>query len=477
MHQVLACDLGASSGRIFLQSFTGETISLHEIHRFVNGPIQRDTHYYWDFDKIMAEIKNAISQVSQDVLSLGIDTWGVDFGLLDKNNDLISQPFSYRDQHTIKQQAKILNPFELFTHTGNEVSAINTLFQLMAIKESYPNLLERAEKILMMPNLLLQNLHGEAVNEFSIASTSGLLNTQTKKWDSELQLKFFDREIPLGKVLLPHQIVGEYNGLKLALVPGHDTACALSALPIQGEHSVFMSLGTWGIIGQEVQKPIISEDAFLNGFTNEGSSEGEYRFQKNAMGFWIIQQLRKEWSSVGLNLTHEEELIEIKKHLNFESIIDPEHESFFNPENMIGAIQNYCKNTNQQQPEEVGQYLVIFIRSLALSYNSIIEKMSYLTSNSVSEIMIGGGGANHHLLCQTIANCTGITVLTGPVEASSIGNGLSQLRALGEIASLKEGRIIVRNSFELTEFEPENNQFWNEMKDKYRLITGGIKNG
>lgn len=474
MHQVVACDLGASSGRIFLQDFTGEKIELHEIHRFSNGPIREGGHFYWDFEGIIHEIKETILQLSPTVQSLGIDTWGVDFGLLNEKGTLLSKPFSYRDEHTLNQLEKVTQPFEFFQQTGNEISSINTIFQLMAIQEKYPELLRETSDILMMPNLLMHRLSGEKINEFSISSTSGLLNTRTQEWDQQIQQTFFGKQLPLANVQLPHQLIGQYKGLKLALVPGHDTACALSALPLKDEHSVFMSLGTWGVIGQEVKQPIISEAAFLGGFTNEGASEGNYRFQKNAMGFWIIQQVRKQWNAQGINLTHEEEKYEMEKHNDFSSIIDPEHSSFFNPENMIEAIKSYCHSTKQQPPTEIGQILVLFIRSLAVSYHAIINRMSALTGHEVKEIIIGGGGANHHLLCQSIANSTGIPVHTGPVEASSIGNGLSQLRALGEISTLQDGRRLVKNSFNLTEFEPQNQQFWNEMNEKYRLITGGI---
>lgn len=475
LHQVLACDLGASSGRIFLQKYDGEKIKLQEVHRFINGPVQENKHFYWNFDVILKEIKEAVVQMPKDVQSLGIDTWGVDFGLLDASGELLSKPFSYRDQHTMNQLQKLDKPLEMFQNTGNEISSINTVFQLMAIQEKYPELLDNAREILLMPNLLMRKLSGEAINEFSIASTSGLVNTQSKTWDHAIQQQFFQKQLPFAEIQFAHQIIGQFNDLKLALVPGHDTACALSALPLQSEDSLFMSLGTWGVIGQEVEKPIVTEQAYIGGYTNEGTGEGFYRFQKNAMGFWIVQQLRKEWSERGILLNHKEENDEIQKHWNFTSIIDPEDQRFFNPANMTAAIDRFCIETNQQVPVEIGQYLVLFIRSLGVSYHAIIDKMSALTGKKVKEIIIGGGGANHRLLCQTIANSTGTIVHTGPVEASSIGNGLSQLRALGEIASLQEGREIVGKSFNLTEFEPQQHQFWKQMNEKYIEITGGVK--
>lgn len=474
MHQVIACDLGASSGRLFLQKFNGETLTLREVHRFENGPITEGKHFYWNFPSILSEIKKGISKEISNVASIGVDTWGVDFGVIDAQGQLLAKPFSYRDQHTEAQVEKITNKYELFQHTGNEVSSINTVFQLMAIQENYPHLFNDAASILMMPNLILQQLCGQSINEFSIASTSGLLSPITKQWNTTIQQQLFKSPLPLAEVQLPHQLIGHYENIQVVLVPGHDTACALSALPIENHESVFMSLGTWGLIGQEIAAPIVTEAAFINGFTNEGASEGNYRFQKNATGFWIVQQLRKEWKEQGISLSFECEKVELKKHENFTSVIDPNHASFFNPTSMTAAIQQYCQETKQPIPTEIGQYLTLFIRSSALSYEAIIEKMCQLTNQAVKDIYIGGGGANHPELCQDIANSTGLPVHTGPVEASSIGNGLSQLRAFGEIDSLQQGREIVKRSFTLTTYEPKASQFWNEMKEHYRAITGGI---
>ncbi|GEK35210.1 rhamnulokinase [Kurthia sibirica] len=480
MREVLACDLGASSGRVVLQQFDGQKIYSKEIHRFVNGPVKKQEHFRWDFEGIMNNIQTGILKAPNTVSSIGADTWGVDFGLLNAENNLIAQPFSYRDPYSIPYREKInslLAEFTLFQKTANEISSINTIFQLMAISDRYPTLLDYAHHILMTPNLIVHALSGEKINEFSIASTSGLVNMQTKNWDIAIQERIFGKQLPLCNIELPHQIVGHFNQkIKVALVPGHDTACALSAFPIKKKDTLFISLGTWGLIGKEVEQAIVSEAAFLGGFTNEGNSEGHYRFQKNAMGFWIMQKLREEWAIKKQTLTHAEEEIELVKYTKFESIIDPEHPSFFNPVNMTEAIQTYCQMTNQHIPVEIGEFLNLFVNSIALSFNHIIEDMRTITKESIEEIIIGGGGANHVTLCQKIANSTGILLYTGPSEVSSIGNGISQLRALGEIQSLQEGREVVRNSYTSKIYEPQHSLIWKEMNEKYKKIIGGIQN-
>lgn len=473
MLEVLSCDLGASSGRLSRQMFNGEKIDIQEISRFTNGPKKKGKNYFWDYAWLLKNIKEVVFSDLHNASSVGIDTWGVDVGFIDNKGSIISDPYSYRDEHSKAQVQKITNPYDLFRSTGNSVDSINTLFQLMAIQSSNKELLSRSSQILMMPNLLLHGISGVSVNEFSIASTSGLLNRNTKNWDGDLQRKFFQLPLPFAKIEKPHQIVANINKIKIALVPGHDTACALSALPIKSGKSVFVSLGTWALIGKEVSEAIISEKAFISGFTNEGTSEGMYRFQKNAMGFWILQKLREEWLANGEVLTFEEEKDAIKNAGHFDSLINLEDPSFFNPNNMTDAICEFCRKTNQKIPTLKGHFLKLFMNSLAASLRSNLRELSSLTQINIEEIVLGGGGVNHQELCQEIANSTGITVYTGPIESSSIGNGLSQLRALGEINSIVEGREIVKNSYRLIEYLPEKENEWKEINHKYNELIGG----
>lgn len=476
MKTVLAYDLGASSGRLVAQGFDGEKLEMTEIHRFTNKPVYENGHYYWDYEHLIRELNAGINKVNFQAESLGIDTWGVDFGLLGQNGTLVSKPFSYRDTYTepyVQQATNSIPAYELFQQTGNEISAINTLFQLMAIQSHFPHYLEKTAQILMTPNLLMHALSGVAMNEFTISSTSQLVNAN-KQWDEKIQHTFFNKTLPFASVEMPHQIVGNLianKNIKMALVPGHDTACALSALPIQKANSIFMSIGTWGLIGKEVKAPITTIEAFQGGFTNEGTSEGDYRFQKNAMGFWILQKLREEWKQKAFHFTYEQEMHELTKAKPFQTFIDPDNAAFFNPTSMTEAIKDYCRKTNQQVPETPGAQIRCFIESLALKYAHTINQIEKITNFNTTEIYIGGGGTQNATLCQFIANATQKTVFTGPAEVSSIGNGLSQLRALGEIHTIEEGRQLVANSFKMKEYEPQQTVEWQAVtKDFQQLL-------
>lgn len=475
MKTVLAYDLGASSGRLVAQGFDGEKLEMTEIHRFTNKPVYENGHYYWDYDHLIRELNVGINKVDFQAESLGIDTWGVDFGLLGQNGALVSKPFSYRDTYTepyVQQATNSIPAYELFQQTGNEISAINTLFQLMAIQSHYPHYLENTAQILMTPNLLVHALSGVAMNEFTISSTSQLVNAN-KQWDEKIQHTFFNKILPFAPIEMPHQIVGNLianKNIKMALVPGHDTACALSALPIQKADSIFISIGTWGLIGKEVEAPITTIEAFQEGFTNEGTSEGHYRFQRNAMGFWILQKLREEWKLQGLHFTYEQEVHELTKAKAFQTFIDPDDAIFFNPTSMTEAIKDYCNQTNQQAPASIGGQIRCFIESLALKFAYSLKQIERITNSNTSEIYIGGGGTQNSKLCQFIANATRKTVFTGPAEVSSIGNGLSQLRALGEIHTIEEGRQLVANSFKMMVYEPQQTSEWQAATEKFQKL-------
>lgn len=484
MTTVLAFDLGASNGRLVSQVFNGEKIRLQDIHRFSNKPLQEDGHYYWDFNYLMKEIVTGIQLAGQQLVGsidgIGVDTWGVDFGIIDANDQLVSKPFSYRDTYTVPHMENALtkiDAFELFKMTGNEVSSINTLFQLMAIENQYPSYLDNAKHILMTPNLIQFALTGIAQNEFTIASTSQLVEKGRMEWHKDILQTFFHKPLPLSPIQLPHNVIGTISpsmqnsellgAIPVILTPGHDTACALSALPIQHLDACFMSIGTWTLVGKEVPDPVITLEAFQEGFTNEGTSEGAYRFQRNGMGFWILQNLRTEWKHSGREVTYEKEHELLTNMQSNERFIDPDDALFFNPSSMEEAIQLYCQKTNQLAPSSQQEMIQCVIESMALKYAHTIRRMEEMTATQANVVYIGGGGIQNEFLCQFIANATGKRVVAGPIEASAIGNGLSQLRALGEIASLEEGREVVSKSFEMLDYHPENDEKWNRAKEQF----------
>ena len=485
MTRVLSFDIGASNGRLVRHFFDGNQITSEIIHRFDNKPVFRNGNFHWDFTYLMDQVYTAIrkAQSSQEdtAASIGFDTWGVDFGAIDHSGNLLFEPYSYRDDHTVPHMLEILkqiDKYSLFNLTGNEVASINTLFQLKAIleKESFV----QATHLLMMPTLLQYQLTGIPINEFTISSTTQMLHAGKQEWNTGLLDKILNQALPLTDIQLPHNVIGPVSNrvrqkqgiepIDVVLTPGHDTACALSALPILIENSFFMSIGTWTIIGTETDSPIVTLEAFEEGFTNEGTSEGTYRFQKNSMGFWILQELRREWKEAGHELNYEAEDQLIRDSEFSKMYIDPNADLFFNPTSMEEAIELFCLQTNQKKPESIQETIRCVLESMALSYACTIRQLENLAGCSAQAIYAAGGGIQNTYLCQYISNSSMKQVITGPIESSSLGNGLSQLRALGLISSLQEGREVISNSVKQTEFEPMDTEHWSHALERFEEI-------
>jgi rhamnulokinase len=482
--KVWAFDLGASNGRLILSKFDGNRLHLEEIHRFANQPVHLTGHFYWDILGIFQEMKNGISKSIQmghkEIESLGVDTWGVDFGLLSSNGELLGNPYSYRDPQTQEVMDKVLTKIskeELFNRTGVEPLHINTVFQLYAIKSRLPQLFNQAETLLLTPNLLSYLFSGVKVNEFTISTTTQLYNYTQKNWDFELlerlniPTQIFAPVVQSGTILGPtlKSINKELNikPIQVIAVAGHDTASALAAMPIKNEKTVFMSCGTWVLMGVQVKDPVVAKDSLEWGFTNEGTLDGVYRLQKNIMGLWLIQQCRIAWAREGQSTTFKEEGRWAKESEPFKCLINPDDSMFFNPENMPNQIREYCRKTGQPLPETKGEILRCILESLALKYRWVIEKLEQLTNSSLQEIHMGGGGIQNELLCQFTANATNRVVTAGPVEASAIGNSLAQLIALGEIKDLKEARKVVEQSFSMKMYEPIDQLAWEEAYERF----------
>ncbi|MCM3410856.1 rhamnulokinase [Metabacillus litoralis] len=484
MSKVWAFDLGASNGRLMLGSFDGEKINLEEIHRFPNSPVHINTHYYWDILRIFQEMKNGITKSvkmgHKDVISMGVDTWGVDFGLLSPTGELIGNPYSYRDEHFqdgMEEMLEEVSKSELFSRTGVEPAPINTICQLYTIQKKKPDLLKGAKCLLFTPNLISYFFSGVKKNEFTITSTSQLYSYKQKKWDTEM---LENLNIPvdiLGDITPSGTILGptldeinkelQIDPVQVINIAGHDTACALAALPINKKNTAFMSCGTWVLVGIQVEQPVVTEDALAWGFTNEGTLEGHYRLQKNNMGLWLIQQCHKVWEREGHGINYEEQNLLVNEAKPFQHFINPDDQTFFNPKNMVTAIQGYCINSGQTPPETKGEFLRCILESLAFKYQWVLEKLENLTNTSLEEIHMGGGGIQNHLLCQFIANATDRTVHAGPIEASAIGNALSQWIALGEIKDIQEARQIVQRSFATKTYYPQNQINFSEAYNRF----------
>jgi rhamnulokinase len=484
MENVWAFDLGASNGRLMVSGFDGNRMHLEEVHRFPNHPVHLTDHYYWDILRIFHEMKNGIGKSIKNgyksIESLSVDTWGVDFGLLSAKGELLGNPYSYRDPHTNKSLQEIVKevPKEtLFSRTGVEPASINTICQLYAIKGNNPDLIDKAETLLLMPNLISYLFSGVKVNEFTISTTTSLFNINDRNWDSTLMEKLnLPRDI-MAEIVMPGTEIGQtlntiHNSfgikpVKVIAGAGHDTACALAALPIKRDNSAFMSCGTWILMGVQVAQPVITDKALEWGFTNEGTADGEFRLLKNIMGLWLIQECRSAWAKEGRTFTYEEEAEFIRNAKPFTSFIDPDDPHFFNPENMPKQIREVCIKSKQQAPETAGEFLRCILESLSLKYRWVLEKLEDLTGKQIEVIHMGGGGIQNEFLCQFTANATNRRVIAGPVEASSIGNSLSQWIALGRIKDLKEGREIVEHSFPVKQYEPQHQSEWQDAYGRF----------
>ena len=467
----LAFDFGASSGRAILGRFDGKKIELEEIYRFTNEPVRMGKHFYWDFLRLFYELKNGLKKAASKGLkisSIGIDTWGVDYGLLDENGYLLSNPMHYRDIRTdniIKDIEGIIPYQEIYSITGIQYMYFNTLYQLYADYKYRPNILKQAKTLLFMPDLFNFYLTGNKYSEYTEASTSQMMDAVKKTWAKEMLEKL---QLPTGilqDIISPGSIYGilsreiqEEVGLldvPVIAVGSHDTASAVAGTPLEGENTVFLSSGTWSLFGIESDKPIINEDSLKYNFTNEGGVCDTIRFLKNITGLWIIQQLRSSWSEHVSNVSFPNIIDAAKNAVHSHFIIDPNHESFVAPINMADAIISYCKENGQGTPENLGEIAIAVYNGLAKEYKKVSRSLEEIIGRKIETINIIGGGIQDEYLCQLTADATGRKVLAGPVEASAYGNIIMQLMAIGEIKSLSEGRQIIKNSIKQKVYMPQ----------------------
>lgn len=455
----LAVDIGASSGRVIAFSQSDKKLELQEVHRFQNGIKDRNGHLCWDIQYLFEEILKGIECSLEEKLtpvSIGIDTWAVDFVLLDKNNKLVTDTISYRDHRTdgvMEQAFKIMSKKRLYERTGIQFQQFNTLFQLLSLKNTHPHSLKQAETILLIPDYLNFLLTGEKKCEYTNATTTQLVNAHTRDWDNEILKAFGLKKDIFPEIIAPATLVGnmkqelvEKLGVNLQVIAPatHDTASAIVSVPCHEEKTIYISSGTWSLIGVEINAPIINEHGLAFNFTNEGSMNGRFRFLKNIMGMWIIQEVRRQYDSV---FSFDELVQFAKEKSDFPSIIDVNDKRFLNPIDMLQAIQDYCEETNQPIPYELGEFTQCIYKSLANSYVEAVKEIEFLQSEEYQSIFVIGGGSKNNYLNQLIANITGKTVYAGLQEATAIGNGLTQLIAMGEISDLNKARALVTNTF------------------------------
>lgn len=489
MQNYLAIDLGAESGRAMLGRID-ERLDLEEIHRFSNGPVRVGDHIYWDVLRLWTEIQNglriAAESTGDSLAGMGLDTWGVDYGLLDAADHLIGNPFHYRDARTdgmIEAACAIVPRQEIYNQTGIQFMQLNTLFQLFAMQQANDPALDSARTLLTMPDLFNFWLTGCKANEFTIATTTQCYNPREKRWATELLNSLgipdtiFQRIVQPGAVLeqLRTSVAGETSCQRIPVIAvgSHDTASAVAAVPADEEDFIYISSGTWSLIGIESDTPIINDSSLKYNFTNEGGVCSTIRFLKNIMGMWLLQESRRQWAKTGKSYSYDELTALAAEGPALRSFISVGDNRFLAPGNMVERIQAFCRETSQPVPQSPSEVVRCILESLALEYRWGTEKLRELSGKALPVIHIIGGGSRNGLLDQFTADATGCQVVTGPVEATAIGNILLQAIALGELASLAEGRALVRRSFHVTSYEPKTRDAWDEAYSRYLALRKG----
>ncbi len=464
---VLAVDLGAESGRVMAVHFDGQSLALEELHRFPNMVIEVGGTLHWDFLRLWHDIKTGIEKgKAHHPASIGVDTWGVDFGLLDAQGELIGNPVNYRDSRTDGMMEQVFSKVprsEVFAQTGIQFMPINTLYQMMSLVANASPQLDIAQTFLTAPDLINYWLTGAKVCEFSNATTTQLYNPVTQGWATEMMDTLGIPSQIFPEIVQPGTNLGMYEGVPIIAPACHDTGSAVAAVPTQTANYAYISSGTWSLVGLEVPEAIVSEEALAVNATNEGGVYSTFRLLKNVMGLWVVQQCRATWAAAGQEYDYDELVGLAEKAPGLRSIIPATDPMFLSPGDHPQLIRDYCAQTGQPIPETPGAVIRCVLDSLALAYRNVLQQLLTLSRQQADVIHIVGGGTQNTLLNQLTADATGITVLTGPIEATVIGNALVQLISLGELDDLSQARQLVAEMGELQRYEPQNTTAWDDL--------------
>lgn len=467
-----AVDLGATSGRTILACYDDRRVVMREMTRFKNPMIPMNGHLYWDLPALYHEVLQGLRMVANEgirLTSIGIDTWGCDVAFFSRDGRLASLPYCYRDGHTEGAMEKFFQRMpaeEVYGRTGIQFMPFNTLFQLDTLRRDGCEALEQADKVMFIPDALSYLLTGNAVTEYTVASTSQLLNPKQGALDDALLDMLGMDRARFGAMVNPGTVVGtltpqvqEFTGLgavPVVAVAGHDTASAVASVPAEDEHFAYLSCGTWSLLGIETPRPIISDDSFAYNFTNEGGLDGTTRFLKNICGLWLLERCRDDFEG---DCTVAE-LTELSKTSDYEGLIHPDAPCFAHPVSMTRAIDAYCEQTGQEKPKGTADYCRCIFRSLALRYRQVLGLLQDLSPFSIERLHVIGGGSQNAVLMQAAADSTGLPVICGPIEGTALGNVLVQVRAAGNVPSLVDMRRIVANSVELVHYAPHHDVAW-----------------
>jgi len=484
----LAFDIGAESGRALIGSLDDGKLSIEEAHRFNNIPVWVLGTLHWDvlrlFEDIKQGLRRAVNKHGGDIVGIGVDTWGVDHGLIGEGDELVGNPFHYRDSRTdgmMEEACRRVPREHIYELTGIQFMQLNTLFQLYAASRKTPWMLDEARTMLLMGDLFNFWLTGRKVCEFSNATTSQCYNPRKREWaydlldDLSIPIHFLAEIVPSGTILgLLLPTVQEETGspaIPVIAPATHDTGCAVAAVPASSKNHVYISSGTWSLMGVEITEPLINEQALAMNFTNEGGVYGTFRFLRNIMGLWIVQECRRIWQREGQEYSYAELTEMAARSQPWVSLIDPDHTRFLAPGDMPSRVQQYCSETNQPVPESRGDIVRCALDSLALKYRLVVENLDALFDRKHEPIHIVGGGAQNKLLCQLTADATKRTVIAGPIEATAIGNVLVQAISTGYVSDLNQAREIVRNSFDVVTYGPQPDDHSDEAYSRFKNLT------
>jgi len=498
----IAVDLGAESGRVMLGVVSADKLGLEEVHRFSNGPVEQDGSLRWDFARLLSEIKTGIGKAAGraggEVAGIGVDSWGVDFGLLDEKGKLIENPYHYRDSRTngmLDKAFGLMPKRNIYEHTGIQFLQFNSVYQLLSMRLSNSPVLAKANRLIFIANLVSYFLSGNPCAEYTLASTSQLMDMKTGKWSQAI---FEKMNLPMGimpDVIGPGKIIGKltkkvageigYGEIPVIAVGSHDTASAVAAVPASPDSHqanrggpadektnwAYLSSGTWSIIGIETPKTIINDKTFAHQFTNEGGVEGTIRLLKNIMGLWLVQECRRQWQKDGEALSYAQLTAMAEKARPFAATVNIYTGEFLAPGNMPRRINEHLAKNGQQPIKDKGQMVRVLLECLAMKYREEMNRLEEVAGKKIDCLHVVGGGSQNELLNQFTANAIGKKVVAGPVEATAVGNVLMQARATGQIKRLADGRGLVRNSFSLKEYQPKETTTWKKQYKKRQEVA------
>ena len=483
----IAFDLGATSGRTILGRLEGEKLSLEEVSRFPNQMLQWNGHYYWNIYSLYENLKRGFAEVVKrgvPITSVGIDTWGVDIVGVDDDGEMCGIPYAYRDPQNIGKKEEffeqVLSSEKVYSRSGIQHMDFNTIFQLYVLKQRSCASLDNARTILFIPDALNYMLTGKMVTEYTIASTSGLLNPYTRNWDEYLLSSIEIGEEKFAPLVAPGTVIGNItesladelnmDSVPVIAVAEHDTASAVAAIPASDKNFAYLSSGTWSLMGIETEHPVVNSVTVKYNITNEGGVDGTIRLLKNITGMWIVEQCLKRWEKDGVKYSYPEMVKMAAEADSFKCFINPDDALFVNPADMVRTIDEYCRSTNQDAPDSHAAYIRVIFESLAMKYRETLDVFRSLSENTIEKLHVIGGGSRNALLNQFTANAIGIPVIAGPAEASSIGNIMLQVKAVGAVNTLQEMRNLIAKNVELSIYIPEDSEHWNQSYKKYLEI-------